>query len=59
MFLVSVVEATTKGDVDNCKADKRRDKDPTVKAIGLRWELWVLQGEKSPPRCVRRHFLFS
>jgi len=56
----SVIEATTKGDVDDCKIDKCRDKDPTVKAIWLRWELRVLQGSnESPARCVRKHFSFS
>jgi hypothetical protein len=47
------------GDVDNCKTDKCRDKDPTVKAIGLRWELWVLQGKELPARCTRKHFSSS
>ena len=56
---VSVIEATTKGDVGNCKTDKCRDKDPTVKAVGLHWDLPVLHGDESPARCVRMHFSFS
>jgi hypothetical protein len=48
-MLVSVIVATKKVHVDNCKTDKCQDKDPTVKAIGLHWELlWVLQGKESP-----------
>ena len=33
---ISVNEARMKGDVDDCKVEKCRDKAPTVKAIGLR-----------------------
>ena len=55
----SVIDATTKGDIGNCKIDKCRDKDPTVKAVGLRWDLPVLHGDESPARCVRKHFSFS
>jgi hypothetical protein len=51
---VSFSEATTNGKTDRCQ-----DKDRTVKAVQLHWELRVLQSNKSPTRCTRRHFSFS